>query len=300
MSRKLKEEVKKRFELFEQGLSIKEVSDLTGETYKTVEASARRYRKSGGIVNKLQRNFANHTYFDVIDTETKAYLLGFFLADGSIDGSKHRNGEFSKRLGVQNSIDDLDIIKLFHSEICPKSNIRHSNNQGGVKYRKPQVSIRWSSDHMTTTLINKYNFCRLKAYNKEFYFPFNNIPKKLYRHFIRGFFDGDGTVDFAKTLTKNGVETSRFQYGFICNSLPFTEQLSKIISNLCKGVSGSISHIDGKTTDWFMLRFNTHRINPVEKRYIFYKYLYKNANIYLQRKKNKFDAFFEYRGKPLV
>lgn len=39
---------------------------------------------------------------------------------------------------------------------------------------------------MTQILIDKYNFCRLKAYNKKFSFPFETIPKDLVRHFIRG------------------------------------------------------------------------------------------------------------------
>jgi len=139
-----------------------------------------------------------------------------------------------------------------------------------------------------------------KAYNKEFSFPFETIPKDLVRHFIRGFFDGDGSVDFAKMITPNCVETTRFQYSFTCNSLPFTQQLSDIISGIFEGVTGSISHCNGKTTDWFQLRFDTKRINPVEKRYAFYEYLYKDSNVFLKRKKDKFDKFFEYRGKQVI
>lgn len=291
---------KESIELLKGGLSIKEVSDLTGRTYDAVWHTVYKYKDLIGEVSKFKRNFSNHEYFDVIDSEIKAYLLGFFLADGCIDGSKHKSGEYCNRLGVHNSIDDEPIINLFHSEICPESNIDRSNSQNGAKFRKPQVGIRWSSKHMTSVLIDKYNFCRNKAYNKEFAFPFETIPNELVRHFIRGFFDGDGSVDFAKVITLGGVETTRFQYSFTCNSLPFTQQLSDIISNICEGVSGSISHINGKTTDWFQLRFDTKRINPVEKRYAFYEYLYKDSTVFLQRKKDKFDKFFEYRGKQVI
>lgn len=291
---------KESIELLKSGLSIKEVSDLTGRTYDAVWHTGYIYRDLIGTINKFKRNFAVHDYFDSIDNENKAYLLGFFLADGCIDGSRYRSGEFSNRLMVCNSIDDIEALLLFNSEICPNSPMSHRNDQGGVGFRKEQIKVRWTSKHMTNTLIEKYNFCRLKAYNKEFSFPFETIPKDLVRHFIRGFFDGDGNVDFAKVITYGGVETTRFQYGFVCNSYPFAKQLSDIICEIHEGVTGTISESKGKTTNWFTLRFNTQRINPVEKRYAFYEYFYKDSTIFLTRKKEKFDKFFEYRGKQVI
>ena len=291
---------KESIELLKSGLSVKEVSDKTGRKYDDVWHTLYNYRDLIGEVNKFQRNFAVHEYFDNIDTENKAYLLGFFLADGSIDGSRYRSGEFSNRLMVCNSIDDMEALSLFNSEICPNSPMSHSNNQNGVGFRKEQIKVRWTSKHMTKTLIEKYNFCRMKAYNKEFLFPFETIPKDLVRHFIRGFFDGDGNVDFAKMLTFNGVETTRFQYGFVCNSYPFAKQLSDIICEIHEGVSGTIRESKGKTTNWFTLRFDTKRVNPLEKRYAFYEYFYKDSTIFLTRKKEKFDKFFEYRGKQVI
>lgn len=296
----MNEKVKQRIKLFKEGLSIQEISEITGDNYKTVEGTARYYRESGLTVNKKQTNFSDHYYFDEINTEKKAYLLGFFLADGCIDGSKTKGGLYCNRLTINNSVDDLEIIKEFHSEICSKSKVCFKNYQKGVIFRKEQCSIRWSSEHMTTSLINKYNFCRRKAYNQDFEFPFETIPENLHRHFIRGFFDGDGSVDFKLMLTKNGVETSRFQYGFLCNSFKFAKQISDIICNLSEGVTGTITEITGKTTKWYVLRFNTYKINSVEKRYKFYEWLYKDSNIYLCRKKSKFDSFFEYRGKQIV
>jgi hypothetical protein len=292
--------VKTRIDLFKKGFSINEVSKLTGEKYKTVEGTARLFRKQGGIVNKQKTNFVNHTYFDTIDTEEKAYLLGFFLADGCIDGSKNKNGNFNNRLSVRNSIDDLETIKLFNSEIYSNKNIEYVDCQQGAKYRKKQCVFRWTSSHMTNTLINKYNFCRKKAYNHNFLFPFNTIPFDLKRHFVRGFFDGDGNVDFSKVKTVNDVMTHRFQVTLISNSIIFANQLSDLICNVMSDTVGTISKIQGKSTIWFVLRFNTHRINTVDKHYQLYKWLYEDSHVFLTRKKNKFNSFFEYRGKELV
>lgn len=297
----MQEQVYKRIKLFEEGFSIKEVSQITGESYKRVESTSRLFRKNGGtLIKSSTRQFVVDNYFDEINTENKAYLLGFFLADGCIDGSKNRNGKCSNRLMLQNSIDDFEAIELFRKEICINNKLVYRNNPVGAKIRKPQVNLRWTSNYMTNILINKYNFFRKKAYEPTFKFPFELIPKKLHRHFIRGFFDGDGNVDFKLLQTNTGVITTRFQYGFVCNSPIFAKQLSDIICSISKEISGTISETKGKTTNWWVLRFNTHRKSSVDKRYIFYKYLYKNATIYLTRKKDKFDSFFEYRGKDII
>ena len=51
-----------------------------------------RTNNEGKYLNRL----ANTTYFDVIDSEVKAYLLGFITADGSVGARTGRN--FGKTL----------------------------------------------------------------------------------------------------------------------------------------------------------------------------------------------------------
>ena len=76
----------------------------------------------------------------------------------------------------------------------------------------------------------------------------------------------------------------------------FAKQLGDIICKITEGVDSTISEIKGKTTNWWVLRFNTHRIDSLRKRFAFYEYLYKDSHFYLSRKKEKFDSFFEYRA----
>lgn len=132
----------------------------------------------------------NHDYFDNIDTETKAYLLGFFIADGYIENN---------RIRIQNSVDDLEIIELFRKELTPETTICYTNKQNGVKFRKKQCTAGLTSEHMTNLFKEKYGIIQRKTYNKDFIFHFNTIPLNLIRHFVRGYFDGDGSVSFIKT-----------------------------------------------------------------------------------------------------
>jgi hypothetical protein len=297
----MNDKIERRIKLFNEKKTISQIVKITGDSFDSVWSVRKRY--SHLIPEHIvasQRYLVNDDFFDVINSEIKAYLLGFFLADGCIDGSlgKSKQRPFSERLMVNISDCDLNVIQLFKEYVCPGADIKLRHTQLGVKfYRKPQYTVRWTSKYMTETLITKYNMFRRKAYHPEFIFPFELIPIEFQRDFIRGYFDGDGNVDFAKMLTKNGIETTRFQYGFVFNSPLFAKQVSDIICNITEGVSGSIVKSKGKTTDWWTLRFNTYRIKSVEKRYAFYEWLYKDSHFYLTRKKEKFDSFFEYRAK---
>ena len=68
-------------------------------------------------IKKGSTSKINEEFFDNIDSEEKAYLLGFFIADGCMQKEeKKRNGEiysYSYRFTLNNSIDDLEIIELF-------------------------------------------------------------------------------------------------------------------------------------------------------------------------------------------
>lgn len=291
------EREQKVVDLFLEGKTIKEISEITERTYDQTKKVKYRFKHLIPDELFLKKKIVNETFFDTIDSEIKAYLLGFFLADGCIDGSKHRNGEFTNRLLVNNSIDDLSVINLFNSFICPESIIEFKNSQRGVVHRKEQASIRWSSQYMTRILLDKYKFCRLKAYNPEFSMPINLIPDNLQRHFVRGYFDGDGNVDFAIIQTTNNMETTRFCFSMVCNSHKFAEQVGNIICNAMTDTTSTIREHKGKTTNWWTLRFNTEKINTLAKNYNLYKWLYEDSNFYLERKKNKFDSFFEYRAK---
>ena len=164
--------------------------------------------------------YKDHNYFDVIDTERKAYILGFILADGCISiEPKKKNGQiyaYSKRLSFCNSIDDLDVLKVIVEEISPNTKLKMLHNQKGAKVRKPQVYIRISSNPICNKLIETFGIKPRKTYDTEFKFPIETIPQHLVRHFIRGMFDGDGWI------AKGG------NVGFVSTSYNFLLQIGEI------------------------------------------------------------------------
>jgi len=233
----------------------------------------------------------NDDYFKIIDTEKKAYILGFIIADGTIDRTIRGNC-ITNRLGFNNSIDDLEIIEQIKNEISPESILYRKNIQKGAKFRKEQVSLRITSFILCEDLINIYNIIPKKTLNKDFKFNFSKIPEKFHKDFIRGFFDGDGSVSFYKT--KN---TIFFNFSFIFNSKDFAEQIGNMFKNLFDIKPVYYKHI-GKTCDYYNMRFNYNR-NRTNKIKEIYDWFYKDSTIFLKRKKIKFDKYFEYRANSI-
>lgn len=230
----------------------------------------------------------NDNYFKIIDTEEKAYILGFIIADGSIDRTIRGNC-ITNRLGFSNSIDDLEIIEKIRNEISPESILYKRNCKIGAKNRKEQVNLRITSFQLCEDLINLYDIVPRKTFHSNFKIDFSRIPEIFIRDFIRGFFDGDGSVSFYKA--KTGLY---FNFSFIFNSKPFAEQINNIFENKFN-IKTVYREIIGKTCIYYCTRFNYYNKRTVRIKEI-YNYLYKDATIYLKRKRIKFDQYFEYRA----
>ena len=226
----------------------------------------------------------NDTFFDEIDTEEKAYILGFFVADGCIKLEKDKNGEIThSRLSFSNSIDDEEIIAHIHSAICPENKMLHTHNTKDSVNRKPQIILQWTSKHMKDVLVNKYKIIPRKTYDGDFEIPLDTIPEELFRHFIRGFIDGDGT--FNKSELRFVANSDKFALQIINFFRKKFEQHSDLIDNF----KYSIYKINGKTVTYYRVRL------PMGggRKNLYKKLLYEDATIFLNRKKNKFDSLWK-------
>lgn len=121
----------------------------------------------------------NVNYFKTIDSEIKAYYLGFGMADF---GMRKDCYSFEFRLKK----DDKYIIEKLAEELNYTADLYHYKD-----------SIREGY----TLIISSKEICRDLIYHgivpnksgKEV-LP-NTVPKELIRHFIRGFIDGDGCIE---------------------------------------------------------------------------------------------------------
>lgn len=162
--------------------------------YKVSNAIVLRYLEHNGIerrnASECHRIYPiNEDFFDTIDAEEKAYFLGFLYADGG----NIKSGNFV-RVELQEQDEDIlhKFAKLIYKE-NPEEHVRQSirkrNLGSGIKeYRSKYLNI--NSKHVCNVL-EKHGCMPAKTFKIEF--P-SWLPLDLQRHFIRGYFDGDGKV----------------------------------------------------------------------------------------------------------
>lgn len=271
--------------LVNEGKTVSEIAKLLNKNMSSVSSVVKRFNLTP---KKAYENTIKDDFFDVIDTEEKAYLLGFFIADGCINKSTSRcKGRFS----INQSEDDKEIVEAFKEYLQVPSKIQLINNQSGVKHRKTQWRIRWTSVHMMETMETIYNIHPHKTTDIEFEFPIKLIPKNLQGHFVRGFIDGDGYMG-------NNGEINNFSVSIVGVSEKFLTMIGDLISNTT-GMTYNLYKSKGKTVDYISLRWFSEGKNKLEKITKLKDYLYKDATIYLSRKKEKIDAYIKYRANVL-
>lgn len=133
----------------------------------------------------------NHFFFSEYN-EISCYWAGFILADGYIR-TKNR---FTLEIKLQKR--DLNHLHKFKKDI---------EYMGDIKERKTYYSITISSSEIVNNL-NK-NF-EIKNKKSLICYITNKIPKIFLKDFIRGYFDGDGSITYTTTDTINllGTETT--------------------------------------------------------------------------------------------
>ncbi len=240
-----------------QGLSCKEIAAKLGNI--TPSAVYKRLYRRGVKVN-AKRSLFDPSYFSNINTEKKAYWLGFSYADATIlDTTFKGNTMMALRFGL--AIKDISHLQNFLTDIKATNSICVCNK--GKECRVSLQSIKLVQD------MSKWGCTPRKSLTIE---GIPNIPQKLIRHFIRGYFDGDGCV-----CTDKSGKNLRLN---ILGTLSFLSEIHYVLrqNDITFGrphTNGNIYVIEG---------------NGNQRAKKLYNYLYKRATRYLNRKKDKFDA----------
>lgn len=130
-----------------------------------------------------------HNFFTNISTELQSYILGLHTADGCID---HKKQMFRYRVQPE----DAELIYLLKDTIGKDARVylekpRNITNKGVVVgYSRGDYGIDIYSKKIRDDLTS-LNVGYRKTYNE---IPIPKIDISLIKHFIRGYFDGDGSV----------------------------------------------------------------------------------------------------------
>ena len=127
----------------------------------------------------------NENYFEKIDSEEKAYFLGFIYADGSVSSKG-----YTLVLGLAEK--DGYIVEKFAECLETDYKVRHYIQNTTYKDNFEECRITISNKKIKEDL-NKLGVFPGKTLKCSF--PTSNqVPDNLIHHFIRGFFDGDGSI----------------------------------------------------------------------------------------------------------
>jgi len=142
--------------------------------------------------NKLnsRKYIVNHSFFKNIDCEVKAYWLGFLYADGAV----LLNADGSRQVKIDLTRTDFTHLQNFVLDLESTYPVRFLEQDTSYKKNTKYARLCISSEEMVQDLINLG--C---GANKTFKLSKPPIQEQFYRHFIRGYVDGDGSISIHKT-----------------------------------------------------------------------------------------------------
>jgi len=208
--------------------------------------------------------YVNTTYFDCIDSEAKAYFLGFLFADGT-----HLEKDHRVCLELQEKDSEipakLSVALLGYERLTRR--IRNTYCGHKTILQKSQVVFSITNTHISSTLSHLGLTSR-----KSFTCKLPILRPDLTRHFVRGYFDGDGCLS---VRTAQGAErwiVSILSSQFMCHA----------IAQSSSTITGFVPHITK--------RGNIHEIVVSGNRKVlkFMNWIYADNTLCLARKQEKY------------
>jgi len=255
-----------------------ESSVSIGKKYNTTHKPILKILHKNNIVidsSLSHRKYAlNEEFFDQINTQEKAYILGLLYSDGS-------NNPDKSTIAISLQEEDKEILeqirKIINSE-KPLEYIDNSNKHDfGYSY-KNQYRLLMFSKHMCESLSSLG-----VVKNKSLIISFPNfLSDSLLPHFIRGVFDGDGSIYQAYRNENNlPIVVTITATNDFCLKLKSIVQDTLSING---GVYEASCH-NGITKVFSLSGRNVCKV--------FLDWIYKDATIYMQRKHDRYVKYYD-------
>jgi len=236
--------------------------------YNISIAILRRFLSLNNLSRSVYRKYSiNEEYFDDMNSSNKAYVLGLLYADGCL----HKNQNLV-RLALQAS--DLTLLEIISKEM---------GNTRPLFYGKPNVikdtnytsSGYYSLDIQSLKLRKSLELLGLHP-NKsiDLEFPINLCDSLIF-HFIRGYFDGDGNI--------SNPQKSRQCVASLLGTFNFLSVIKKLLEK--EEVICTLSYIKKTKCTYSLTLTGKENIKK------FGELLYENADLYLDRKQEKFNKW---------
>lgn len=212
----------------------------------------------GSVHSELASDF-----FENINNEQKAYWLGMMMSDGNI-GDNGRKSYY-----IRLSLKDYDHLYKF----CDVLNISHDNvrvNTSGIG------TVRVFSKALYNQLIQ----CGMHPGEKRLNAYPVNLRDILHRHFIRGYFDGDGSV-----FTRNQNDIKRKRSLCVMYMIFTNHNMAFTVSNMLSANNIDIPLcVRTLSSGLTVYELKTESIVKCKR---FFNWIYDDSSIFMQRKYDK-------------
>lgn len=219
------------------------------------------------IYKKVNKDFFKKWSFEM------AYVLGFFMADGSLDINSRGSHYFNLQICDKELLEDIRNVLESNHKISLRKGIENESD----RYRL-QIGSREMCDDLRKLGVSE---------QKTHTMGLPKVPKKYFGDFVRGYFDGDGNVWVGETHKNRRIKHKVIQTGFTSASFYFLSGLQKKL--LEYGLEGGSLL---KTKNCYRLKYS------IKNSLILSKIMYNgNENsLFLNRKKIVFSRFEDLRS----
>jgi hypothetical protein len=141
-------------------------------------------KRENGSIHSFDKN-----YFDQINSEEKAYWLGFIWCDGYILKRERKNGmEYTFKIALA-EYDSSHLVKLKKS--LSSSHPLRSEFSSSFNINSESVYLRLHNQYFCKQLYHRYGLVPHRTNTRNLC---DEIPHELAKHFIRGVLDADGSI----------------------------------------------------------------------------------------------------------
>lgn len=265
--------------LREQYIDLRKSMDViaseTGVCWRTVSNYIRNFDIPRRTSSQSRQTTIDSSGFKNLSTDWHAYWVGFLAADGCVFADEKKN---TARLQLVLKMSDADHVRNF---------------QNGLKISNPVIERFDGRRNIAKIII--YNADLIHALSKWGIVPNktltmnwpNNLPSDIVPAYIRGYFDGDGTIyQRYRNTQKKWVES---ECRFISGSVPFLEGLSCELTK--RGIQTRHIYRNQKTNA-FVLPLSSRRENLLT----FASVIYTGSTVCLERKRAIFQEMEDYHA----
>lgn len=212
-----------------------------------------------GLIAGPRSTEINDRYFDKIDSAKKAYWLGMLYADGCVTDK-------GSIILVLSGDSDLHVLEEFKKDLNYSGPVRAPKMKECHKLQPYRLDFQ--NPRMAAALVRLGCFPRkslaLQFPNKD------QVPEEYMKDFLRGYFDGDGSVSVIDRNLEASITSS------IDFCLAFQEYIKKTLNISC----------------FFKRQSNSGNVQfSCRMAVLFLDYLYHNAEFRMNRKYEKFKQY---------